>query len=250
MAIRRCAALLLLAACGRERSAPPNVVSSVVSPDDAGSGVRHEVDASRRSLLELVRVDDSIDPLVAHATDGDLASHRITILAEHVSVGPDLKAETHFAMASSAGASTGDTVERLKRWLGRIQLPPDARFAFEEVFEVDPDTMIENSEGVRSLLLVGESVIRPGDVRRARVPVVKNSTGSETTIEIGLTRDAAHRMADATGRWIKRRMAILYEGMVMTAPVVQARIEGGALAFPIRGDQAEAIRIAHELQRP
>lgn len=236
-------ALLALAGCAR----PPGAAHDVAPPQEPATSAAQTGDASHRTVLELIRIDDSIDPLASHASDPDRASNGIEIQAERVTIGPGPAVERHYAYAPSAGGPTADAIVRLKRWLDRIPIPAGSRFAFQEVFKLDPDLVTESSVGVRSFLLVGESVIRAGDISKTELPVMDHE-GSERPIAVSLVPDGAGRLAVATGQWVRRRIAILLDGMVVNAPIVLSRISIGRIEILVRGDLADAKRVADSLR--
>lgn len=59
--------------------------------------------------------------------------------------------------------------------------------------------------------------------------------GLETNLEVRLDRAGVERFADVSGDSIGRRVAVLFDGRVVTAPVIQSRIEGD---LQITGDDA------------
>jgi len=168
------------------------------------------------------------------------------VSSERVSVGRGLEVDTHFAHTYLRGVSTSDAIARLKRWLDRVPVPTSTRFAFDEIFEVDPAIKKVTQIGVRSFLLVGESVVHANDIADAELMNVDGGV-SDAYIAVTFTPDGAARMENGTDHWVKRRMSILLDGVVIAAPVVQARISSGRLIID-RADASEARRIADNLK--
>ena len=75
---------------------------------------------------------------------------------------------------------------------------------------------------------------------------VKNEYGAYV-VEFQLTDDAAQRFSDLTERSIGKRLAIIVNGEVITAPVIQMQISGGKGQISAIGDEKEARAIAGKL---
>jgi preprotein translocase subunit SecD len=72
------------------------------------------------------------------------------------------------------------------------------------------------------------------------------------TVRVELTPDGGRRFEEFTGANIKRRLAILVDGRVASAPVILSRIPGGIISITMgAGDRdqqrADAERLVHDL---
>lgn len=72
-----------------------------------------------------------------------------------------------------------------------------------------------------------ELVLSTADVESARV--VADPQMGAPIVTAQLTSPAARRFGDATGRHIHRALAIVVDGEVVSAPIVQSRIDGGRI---------------------
>lgn len=72
------------------------------------------------------------------------------------------------------------------------------------------------------------------DVKAART-TVDPMTG-RPLVQVELTAEAARRFADATERMVKRKLAIVLDGEIVSAPVVQSRIDGGSVQIVLGGE--------------
>lgn len=79
--------------------------------------------------------------------------------------------------------------------------------------------------------------------------VQSNITTGEAEIGVTLTKAGAKRLAQVTREHVGTRLAILLDGKICSAPVVQAEITGGVISIPGSFSQAEATAIAERLNR-
>jgi len=92
----------------------------------------------------------------------------------------------------------------------------------------DPDKREANFGGYRSYVLKGEPAITEADVvdAQARGPS-ENELIPSVYVAIELSPGGANRLEDLTREAIKRRIAIVVNGVVESAPVVQEAIAAG-----------------------
>jgi hypothetical protein len=199
--------------------------------------------------LELVYVDDESDPL--KAIPDARVPEGITIHREGVPIGPGRYAEVSFARATLApGESVQAGAQRLKAWLDTVPVDPGKRFALEGVDDYDPDTAQSKVVGVRSYLLSGEALLTEADVEDAGVEI-EGYGARRPYVALVFTRDGARRFEDATGAWVQRRMAIMVDGMINSAPVIKTRIAGGRASITMgsAADREKTLADAHRLAR-
>ncbi|MGH7294527.1 MAG: SecDF P1 head subdomain-containing protein, partial [Polyangiaceae bacterium] len=142
--------------------------------------------------------------------------------------------------------------------LRQHHLPPADRWAPEEVLEPDAGPG-EGDEprtwrvvGVRSLVLTGDVVVGTADVTDAYARVDEQGMNAPY-VAVTLSDAGGRRFADVTEQWVNRRLAILVDGHVDSAPVVKSRIAGGRLSITMgAGDPdqqlADARRLAASLR--
>lgn len=87
----------------------------------------------------------------------------------------------------------------------------------------------------------------------ADTEVAVNETTGQPEVVIELVPDAATRFAEATAKNLGKKIAIVIDGEVRTAPIVMAKIEGGRISLAMgMGDpkeaQAEAAALAWALE--
>jgi preprotein translocase subunit SecY len=207
--------------------------------------------------LELTRVDDMVDAF-AHVPDEAVpAGEGIAIMVESIPAGSAHTAHPHYARITlREGESAEGATARLARWVSAQNLLHDGeRFAYQDIEDFDENTQRSRRIGVRTLVLVGEPILRTEDVidAVAVAPDNRHSFSLEASVQVTLSPESALRFEDATRGWTNRRIAILLDDKVTSAPVVKSAIGGGHISINMgsAGDPAvhlvEAKRLARAL---
>ena len=191
----------------------------------SNSGIGKTKTPKEPHTLEIVRVDDTID--IMRSLDESTLPKGIEIRFRNEPVGVGKNERTYFAsltLAKDEPIAAGR--QRMRAFLKTLapQLPVGARFAVEDSSEYDEDTSQSHITGVQSLVVTGTSILREADVAEAGASMDEHGTAY---VAATLTPDAAKRFEDATGEWVNRRIAILVDDVVSSAPVVRTRIGGG-----------------------
>jgi hypothetical protein len=100
----------------------------------------------------------------------------------------------------------------------------------------DSEVGIDEDGGSYSAWILDPATLTERDVRNARV-----ATDPQTNrpyVQVELTAEGARRFADATERMVKRKLAIVIDGEILSAPVVQQRIDGGIVQISVGGTEA------------
>lgn len=99
-------------------------------------------------------------------------------------------------------------------------------------------------------MLVGESALAEGDVIQAQT-VVSNMGGEpDVAVTLTLSPGGAARFEAITHEWTKRRLAILIDDEITSAPLVQTAIRGGQVRISMGvGDSEKKIAEAKRLAR-
>ena len=211
----------------------------------AGSGAP----AGPRAKLEVVRVDDTIDPFASLPESAVPAGEGIEIRFENVPAGPGRHLKVNFArLRLREGESTAAGVARFRRWLATLELPPGARFGIEEVGDYSPETQLVTVDSLRSFVLTGEPILRTEDVTDA-MAMTPGAEGQDVYVAVTLSSDAAQRFEDATREWTQRRIAIVLDDVITSAPIVKTAIGGGRISITMgmAGDPARQAEEARAL---
>lgn len=132
-------------------------------------------------------------------------------------------------------------IERLRAYLAGFA-PPDKGidYAFGRLVELDSETKQLHVVGARSYVVIGPSPITEADITSV--------TLDEQTATVALVFDeaAAQRFEKFTGENVYRRIALVVDGNVVSAPTVGGPIPGGTLSIAF-GD-AEKLTITDKQQ--
>ena len=204
----------------------------------------------QRATLEIAGIDDAIDPLARF----DGATGDPTIRIEREAVNGEAGAPgpfRHYArIVPRVGESKASASERLLTWLGRVPLEGGRRFALEEVVSPEPNGSA-SWIGMRSFVVAAPPILRNEDVADAERGV--DPDDQRPSVTVVLVPQAADRFAAATESMIGKRLAILVDGEVTSAPVVRAKIADGRTSITLAGNpaaqRAQADRLAAALRR-
>lgn len=161
------------------------------------------------------------DPERAMKLLGDTAQLEFKLVAE----GEGVNIDQLVANAIDSGQWSGkwqerDAVRELNRLLA-ASLPANTAIYFERL--VDNQTGIESSRPI----LLETKVLMTGDmVKNAQVRI--GGTFNEPYVSIDLTSRGGKVFATLTEKNVGRRMAIVLDGVVKSAPVIRERILGGS----------------------
>ena len=186
-----------------------------------------QVDRPRTTKLEFVLTDDE-HSVVDEAVDLSLEERlHVRIESEQVALGPEKNAVRKYAVVEMAD---GETVEaarlRLEQWLAATKLPAGTRASVGEYQRYDTARSQFYVAGWRTYLLKGTAILTEKDVYEAKAMPDTTNPG-HWLVRLVFTSEAAVRFEQVTGENIKRRFAILLDGRVTSAPVIQSKIPGG-----------------------
>ncbi|MEO6599941.1 MAG: protein translocase subunit SecD, partial [Polyangiaceae bacterium] len=154
---------------------------------------------------------------------------------ENAPVGKDAEGEnrtkqnTFAFLAKLPKETTTQTLQRMREWAGTLDIPADREVGFEiEHRVVDEVTMKQEESGIRTYFLKSRAEIT-GDMIREAVAQPEQSNGGMGGWHVSITfTDAGGKAFEKiTGANIKRRFAIILDGRVSSAPVIQSKIAGG-----------------------
>jgi hypothetical protein len=201
--------------------------------------------------LEFVFVDDETDPLASLADrPPDDVPTAIRFERENAPVGQGTRVASYAAVESAAGISNEQAKNILEGWLATVPVPPDRRWAVEATHHFDDAGELVQT-GWRSYLLKGAPVITEADVADAFAMPTDDLGGFG--VSLSFTPHGAERFAEATRNNIRRRFAIVVNGVIESAPVIQSEISGGSAVISMgrksaREQTDEARRLAASLR--
>ncbi|MBK9262787.1 MAG: DUF2007 domain-containing protein [Polyangiaceae bacterium] len=199
----------------------------------------------RTTKLEFVLVDDE------HSIAEESANMPIGLVLsrEQVSNGLSGTAVRRFAEALKTDYETlEDARERLEAWTKTLTLPEGDRVAIGEFQGYDEDNAGYVVIGWRTYLLKGSAILTEADVATARA--MRDPNTGEWLARLEFTDDGAKRFEKFTAENIKRRLAILLDGRVQSAPVIQTKIPGGIATITMgTGSQEKQMQDARNLEK-
>jgi len=195
-----------------------------------------------RPKLELVMIDDDGDPT------GAIHTARLPTGAALLTETIEGKTMHYARIVPQSGQSLEDSAVLLDAFLGSQALPPGDRFGVGPVSSTDKWGH-DNPDAMRSFVLKGPAVVTEAnvvDASAAQDPMTRHYSVAVTLDPAGATS-----LESVTQANVGRRLAIVIDGRVQSAPVVRAKIAGGhvqitlgALASP-QAEKDEADRLAH-----
>ena len=194
---------------------------------------------SQTARLEFKMVDDDQD-FFKQFVDAkeDEVPKGLRFEVDNAPLGPGKTAPRYYAfMPRAEHEDMRDTLKRLKTWAdtlrdpkeGRQPLPVDNEVSFEKVSRLDPEKGTWEDEGWRTFLLQAKAEVTGDMIREAQaVPDQSERSLGGWLVRLEFTPVGAERFEDVTGKNVKRRFAIVLDGKVESAPVIQGKISGGS----------------------
>lgn len=276
-------ALLLVASCKGDTAppsppaapvavAPPGTLHIVLDVDgdvDAALEVaRRRVDALRDADLvplgqapEVRRVGERgivIDlPLAAGAPcESDEAARWVETTTRTVSRSGRLgfhreapPEESAVSLVRATGVPGSERAVRASDASVTINRAPDTLAAIVEALPQDPDRIVlwerPSPDSGQLLWCRREPEITGADLKEAKITYDERSSPS---VALEFTPEGGERFATLSGELIDTHLAIVFEGVLVSAPLVRERIAGGrALITMGQGSPAELVRDTREL---
>jgi preprotein translocase subunit SecD len=184
---------------------------------------------SQTARLEFKMVDDDHDYFQQFENDPEVAKKGVRIELENAPLGAGKTAPRRYAFLPRAEhEDMRDTLKRLKAWTDTLSVPTDNEISFEKRVAFDAEKQAWEDEGWRTFYLYAKAEVTGDMIReaQARADQSDRSLGG-WLVSLEFTPVGAERFEDVTGKNIKRRFAIVLDGKVESAPVIQTKIGGG-----------------------
>ncbi len=234
-----------------------DIIVEVPGQDEAAFKEIRDI-ISQTARLEFKLLDDEEDffgPLRASADKTSLPEG-VGFRQETASIGQDAEGDPRrktvsYAFLTKTEAETSkQALERFKSWTSTLSPPPDRELGFELMYDVDPVSQKSTEAGWRTYLLKSRAEIT-GDMIRdaiAQPDQGANSLGG-WYVAIRFTDAGGTIFERITGANIKRRFAIILDGRIESAPVIQSRIAGGNASITLGSSDPESqLRDARKLE--
>lgn len=143
------------------------------------------------------------------------------------------------------------TLQRFREWVATLPVPPDREVGYEVQYQtVDEATQKQEEYGYRTFLLKSRAEITGDMIRDAAASPDQSQGGmGGWHVQLTFTDQGGKAFEVITAANIKRRFAIILDGRVESAPVIQTRIAGGHAQITMgAGDPEIQLRDARKLE--
>jgi preprotein translocase subunit SecD len=212
-----------------------DVIVEVPGQDEAAfKDIRDIIGQTARLEFKLLDDDNDFFGPMRLSADKTSLPEGIGFRQETTTVGQDPEGEirrktvTYAVITKREKETAREALDRFKTWTATLTPPPDREFGYELEYDVDPVTQKSTESGWRTYLLKTRAEIT-GDMIRdaiAQPDTSANSLGG-WYVAIRFTDAGGNIFERITGANIKRRFAIILDGRIESAPVIQSRIAGG-----------------------
>lgn len=100
------------------------------------------------------------------------------------------------------------------------------------------------NESIEKLTKDGKVAVDGSDIETARANAIKDTIGVEYIVELEFNKDGSAKFAKSTEENLGKQIAIVYDGNVISAPVVQSVISDGKAQISGQDSMEEAERLA------
>jgi preprotein translocase subunit SecD len=214
---------------------------------------------SQTARLEFKMVDDDtdfFDKLAKETKETDLPKGLVFGI-ENAPVGKSATGEVkqkanHFARITKGDhEDMRDALKRLKEWTSTLQVDPDHEIGFGKIHEYNEEKDAIEEVGWRTYYLFSKAEITGDMVRDAQAqpdPQDKGGLGG-WHVRMEMTPLGGDRFEDITGKNVKRRFAIILDGKVESAPVIQSKIPGGVATITMgSGNPEQQLQDSRKLE--
>jgi preprotein translocase subunit SecD len=238
-----------------------DIIIEVPGEDEKSfSSIRETI--SQTARLEFKMLDDETDffgPLREKLQkQPELMPEGLTFYQETVSAGRDADGEvrqrttTYAQLEKRKGETLAQTLQRFREWTATLPVPEDREIGFEIVRRtVDEVTLKEEEVGFRTYYLKARAEVTGDQVNDAAAQSDQGQGQGLGGWHVALTFNDAGGKAfgKITSANVKRRFAIILDGRVESAPVIQSAITGGHAQITMgSGDPEIQLRDARKLE--
>jgi preprotein translocase subunit SecD len=225
-----------------------DIVIEVPGEDEKSFATIRDI-ISQTARLEFKLLDDDSDFMkqLQDKASPESLPDGLEFRTEVASVGVDKDGDVKQREVTYAYLQKGDkepiqaTLKRFREWAATLELPPDRELGFEVVYRtVDEVTLKEEEVGYRTYLLHSRADVTGDLVRDAAAqPDQSASSLGGWHVALTFTEQGGRIFERITGDNVKRRFAIILDGRVESAPVIQTRIAGGQATITMGSSDPE-----------
>lgn len=213
-----------------------DIIVEVPGEDEKGfATIRNTI--SQTARLEFKLLDDETDffGAIQKTAKAESLPEGLEFQLENAPLGKDAdgekrtKANTYALLRKGPKETSTQALQRMREWVATLDVPSDREVGYHiESRVVDEITLKEEEIGVRTFYLKSRAEIT-GDMIREAVAQPEQSQGGMGGWHVAIAfTDAGGKIFERiTGANIQRRFAIILDGRISSAPVIQSRIAGG-----------------------
>jgi preprotein translocase subunit SecD len=214
---------------------------------------------SKTARLEFKLLDDDTDFFgnLSKTLQKETLPEGLEFRQETVPVGRDaagdLRQRTNtFAILNKLPQeTTQQTLQRFREWVATLPVPADREVGYELIKRtVDEVTGKEEEAGFRSFYLKSRAEVTGDQIRDAGAsPQQGQGTLGGWVVNLTFNDRGGKIFETITGNNVKRRFAIILDGRISSAPVIQNKIGGGHCQITLgAGDPEAQLREARQLE--
>jgi preprotein translocase subunit SecD len=214
---------------------------------------------SKTARLEFKLLDDETDffGTLSKTLQKESLPEGLEFRQETVPVGRDaagdLRQRTNtFAILNKLPKeTTTQNLQRFREWVATLPVPADREVGYELIKRtVDENTGKEEEAGFRSFYLKSRAEVTGDQIRDAGAsPQQGQGTLGGWVVNLTFNDRGGKLFETITGNNIKRRFAIILDGRISSAPVIQNKIGGGHCQITLgAGDPDAQLREARQLE--
>ncbi len=234
-----------------------DIIVEVPGEDEKAFSTIREI-ISKTARLEFKLLDDDTDFFgkLKPTLKEDSLPEGLEFQQENAPVGRDeegsqrTRTNTFAILNKLPNETTTQTLQRFREWVATLPVPADREIGYEVVNRVvDEDTGKEEERGFRTFYLKSRAEVTGDQIRDAGASPQQGGTLGGWVVNLTFN-DAGGRIFETiTGNNIKRRFAIILDGRVSSAPVIQNKISGGHCQITLgAGDPEAQLREARQLE--
>ncbi len=177
----------------------------------------------------------------------------LSFMIENTPVGLERSTQRTYARLVKGDNETMESARaRLEAWAQTLTVPEGTRVVLQKLFEYNEDKGLLEAIGWRTYLVKSNPVLTAKDVASASAISDPNLGGSAWIVRLQFGSEGAAKFEAYTRANLKRRLAIMIDGIVESAPVIQAPIPGGVATINMGAgtpeeQEADAKRLAKAL---
>ncbi|APR99510.1 protein translocase subunit SecD [Pajaroellobacter abortibovis] len=188
----------------------------------------------RTARLEFKIVDDETDFFGRIPAESIPSQEGVVIQAEDAPNGPGRNTLSHYAYIKKNPQETmAEVLDRFKKWVATLSVPDDHQVGFQAVSEYNPEIGRMEEGGWRTYYLFSHADLTGESITDAMIVHDRDQGVGQYYVSLTFSPSGADRFEKVTGVNVRRRFAILLDGIIDSAPVIKSKIAGGRASITL-----------------